>query len=545
MYPDYRYTPVHRKGASRKKAKKEQQKDESRVESLAQLLLSGSKGADLEERMKKLDTRIVAAGGSEEAAKAFQTTFAAAGGDPSMSLADGMGMGMDLQQLHQQQFTFVQGFPAGGHTFEGPSAPNMQTFNNNNNNSNNNNGTAYQYGQVPYQPRRHSSAPPADAQFLDPNAGSSSSTASTPSTRELLLPSGRDDDTTTVPLSRISRKLPTKSTHHLQPHHFHAEAQMAANAAAAAHQYYGQGHAAGLGLGLGLGHGQGNGNGKKVKSSLSKAVRRAAQGLPIQNAPTERDQLFIQSHWTSAAVSGIDPSVILLNNGGKKKKKGAAGGNGSKTAIPQDLLLPTWDLNATAGAGAGGAGASASTSSASVTSANSTIGHAHAHPASSNASPVVDHVPAPHYGSPSQYSPAYVGDKYGHYDPSQVTEGFEFYGVDNNIAPVAFDFASQFNGLGVDETAEDYVCHNSFLVFFYADSPYRTIHTINSPQTSLLDLPLPTALLHTLQMWKRQLHSILTTTSPDSLPALTRNADRLTIPQSNHTLSLLLLIQSL
>ncbi|KAG8803348.1 hypothetical protein FRC18_007324, partial [Serendipita sp. 400] len=55
QYPDYRYTPVHRKGPSRKKAKKEQKKDDARCEELAQLLLSGSTGADLEARVKKMD----------------------------------------------------------------------------------------------------------------------------------------------------------------------------------------------------------------------------------------------------------------------------------------------------------------------------------------------------------------------------------------------------------------------------------------------------------------------------------------------------------
>lgn len=449
MYPDYRYTPVHRKGASRKKAKKEQQKDDSRVEGLAQLLLSGSKGADLEAKMKLLDGKISTEGGPEEAAKAFQTTFSANGLDHSMMSA------LDQQQqqlLQQQQFTFVQGFPAGGHTIELPSAPNMQGFNSNN-------GTMYnQYGLAPNQPRRHSSAPPADAQFLDPTAGSSSSTASTPSTRELLLPPA--DDTTTVPLSRISRKLPTKSTHHLQPHHFHAEAQQIAAAAAHAnlHQHQYQGYP---------GHHQQQGNGKKVKSSLAKAVRRAAQGLPASHGASERDQLFIQSHWTSAAVSGIDPSVILLNGGGKKKKKGgAAGGNGSKTAIPQDLLLPTWDVNATSNSN------SSATSSASGTATAN--GHAHNGTTSTSASPIVDTTPAPQYGSPSQYSPAFapvypVDEKYGHghFDASQVTEPYDFYNLtaDNGLAPAAFDFANQFESLGVEETAEDYVCF--FFSFSY------------------------------------------------------------------------------
>ncbi|CCA72393.1 hypothetical protein PIIN_06327 [Serendipita indica DSM 11827] len=335
-YPDYRYTPVHRKGPQRKKPKREQKKDDKRAEELAQLLLAGSKGDDLEARVKKLD---------ESNPDTYQTTLNF-GTNSSANLHSG-----------PQQFTFVQGFPAAGHTIGLPVAPPYVDYN----------STA--------QPattggRRHSSAPPPENVF-----GSSSSTASTPRTpaRELSAhhfpltggdPAAAIND---VPLSRIARKLPTKSTHHLQPHHFHQEAQLTAAAAAAA---------------ASSSSGSGS-NGKKIKSSLAKAVRSRAQGFGAPQPASERDQLFIQSHWTTAAISG-DAAGTGSNGTSKKKKKN----NGLLGGIPRELMLPTWDLNSNANA------------------ANNTND-------AGDASPTFT---VPEYGAPEPYSPAFLtgsDEKYG------------------------------------------------------------------------------------------------------------------------------------
>ena len=68
---------------------------------------------------------------------------------------------------------------------------------------------------------------------------------------------------------------------------------------------------------------------RKVKSS--KAIRARAQGLGNPQPPSERDQLFIQSRWTDAAVSGVDPDAAAAAN---ERKKGTG-------VIPRDPLLPT------------------------------------------------------------------------------------------------------------------------------------------------------------------------------------------------------------
>ncbi|KIM30948.1 hypothetical protein M408DRAFT_21760, partial [Serendipita vermifera MAFF 305830] len=387
QYPDYRYTPVHRKGPSRKKAKKEQKKDDARCEELAQLLLGGAKGAELEERVKKLD---------ESNPDSYQTTF---------SLAS------PAEQQHAQQFTFVQGFPAAGHSIQVPSAPNMYLPHHFN----------------PNQPRRHSSAPPADNAFLD-GGHSSSSTASTPRTtsRDLSLTHTEADSTSPtdslVPLSRIARKLPTKSTHHLQPHHFRDEANVLAAAAGAS-------------------------TSKKLKSSMAKAIRARAQGFGAPQPASERDQLFIQSHWTNAS---IDPSTSAA--GGEKKKK-------KRQAIPQEMLMAPWDLKDTSNA-AGQSG----NASPNITS--------HAVPLPS----------VPGFVSAENYSPAYVpayttDEKYdagvGPFD-LLTYQDYGLTGLDmdpltgGELADSAlsaalngtlggFDFADQFGALGVDaDTNDDY-----------------------------------------------------------------------------------------
>lgn len=335
----------------------------------------------------------------------------------------------------QQQFTFVQGFPATGHTIELPSAPNMYN-----------------------QPRRHSSAPPADNAFLDPANASSSSAASTPRTPSRELSNGHFYDPiapetsptdTMVPLSRIARKLPTKSTHHLQPHHFYAEAQEQARMQAAAS----------------------SSANRKVKSSLSKAIRARAQGLGNPQPQSERDQLFIQSRWTDAAVTGADPDAAAAVEKKKKKKKGTG-------VIPRDLLLPTWDLNA-------------HTSNLSVDSA---AGANNNNGFTENTSPVTgDAGGIPGYVAAEQYSPSFApaytsDDKYGpgHFNAGVIGDmgmglgpfdmvtydyglpldgdglGGDAFGVNasdlaNGVANLGgFDFADQFEGLGVNAT-EDYV----------------------------------------------------------------------------------------
>jgi HMG (high mobility group) box len=389
QYPDYRYTPVHRKGPSRKKAKKEQKKDDARCEELAQLLLSGTKGADLEERVKKLD---------ESNPDSYQSTL-------SFSTP------ADQQQ---QQFTFVQGFPAAGHSIQVPTAPNMyqpQHYN-------------------PNMPRRHSSAPPADNAFLEANNGSSSSAASSPrtSSRDLSLHNEGDNISPTdtlVPLSRIARKLPTKSTHHLQPHHFRDEANVLAAAA----------------------HASASGN-RKIKSSMSKAIRSRAQGFGAPQPASERDQLFIQSHWTNAS---LDPST---STAGERKKKT------KRQPIPQDMLMAPWDLNGNS---------QSNNASPTITS--------HAVPLPT----IPGYISTEHY-SPS-YAPAYIADdKYSQYDGAGVGpfdmltyQDYGLTGLDvdplgggdatlnaalNGVGAVSgFDFADQFGALGVDVDAnEDYVC---------------------------------------------------------------------------------------
>jgi len=436
LYPDYRYTPVHRKGPSRKKAKKEQKKDDARCEELAQLLLSGSKGADLEERVKKLD---------ESNPDSYQSTLSFS------TPAD--------QQL--QQFTFVQGFPAAGHSIQVPTAPNVYL--------------PHQYH--PNQPRRHSSAPPADNAFLEANNPSSSSTASSPRTtsRDLSLHNEGENISptdTTVPLSRIARKLPTKSTHHLQPHHFRDEANVLAAAANA-------------------------GNSKKLKSSMSKAVRARAQGFGAPQPVSERDQLFIQSHWTNAS---IDPSSSTT---GEKKKKT------KRQVIPQDMLMATWDLNEN----------QQNNASPTVTSQVVPL------------PPVPGYVSAEHY-SPS-YAPAYVADdKYSQYDGAGVGpfdlltyQDYGLPGLDvdplggdaalnaalNGVGAVnGFDFADQFGALGVDgDTNEEYVCLN-FEIWTSVLTPDRDSRTTLRLLRSDRDQPLQIARRHTIQTPRRQLLSIPT-----------------------------------
>ena len=369
-------------------------------------MLSGSKGAELEERVKKLD---------ESNPDSYQSTLSFNNG------ASGSGSGMDS---HGQQFTFVQGFPAAGHSIQVPSAPSMYA--------------PYSHHHYnPNQPRRHSSAPPADNAFLD--GGASSSTASTPRTtsRDLSLHTNDGADSTSptdslVPLSRIARKLPTKSTHHLQPHHFRDEANViAANAA----------------------HASAAANNKKLKSSMSKAVRARAQGFGAPQPASERDQLFIQSHWTNAS---IDPS----STSGEKKKKN------KKQAIPQDMLMAPWDLKE-------------GTTQSGNASPNIT---SHAVPLPS----VPGFISAEHY-SPS-YAPAYPDEKY-QYDGAGVGpfdlltyQDYGLTGLDmdplsagdlNNSAALnaalngagalgGFDFADQFGALGVEADAnDDYVRFNS------------------------------------------------------------------------------------
>ncbi|PVF97835.1 hypothetical protein CPB86DRAFT_815270 [Serendipita vermifera] len=468
QYPDYRYTPVHRKnGPTRKKAKKEQKKDDARCEELAQMLLSGSKGADLEARVRKLD---------ESNPDNYQATLNfGTKGNGGGAGGGGIAVGPDGQPI-PQQFTFVQGFPAAGHTIELPSAPPIHppgypSFTTSN-------GTP-----LFLQPRRHSSAPPADGAFMDHHP-SSSSGASTPRTpaRDLsaegvttssissssFYGTGETTSPSTdslVPLSRIARKLPTKSTHHLQPHHFFAEAQLTAAAEAAAAS--------------GSGSSGVTGNGRKIKSSLSKAVRSRAQGFGAPQPASERDQLFIQSHWTNAAVSGVDPSVALLGGEKKRKKKGAYGAGGAGE-IPREMIVPTWDLNAHQPSSASGDAKEKSAAS----------------PALSNqALPTV-----PGFISVDQYSPAFApayvsaDAKYNPFDappgsahpglegtegigPFDMVAPFDEYGfamagdplmggiptTDGMVAPDlggfgGFDFADQFETLGVDGN-EDYTYH--------------------------------------------------------------------------------------
>lgn len=383
QYPDYRYTPVHRKGPSRKKAKKEQKKDDARCEELAQLLLGGAKGAELEERVKKLD---------ESNPDSYQTTLSFT--SPA--------------EQQSQQFTFVQGFPAAGHSIQVPSAPTMYL--------------PHHYN--PNQPRRHSSAPPADNAFLD-GGHSSSSTASTPRTtsRDLSLHTEADLTSPTdslIPLSRIARKLPTKSTHHLQPHHFRDEADIRAAAA----------------------------NPKKIKSSMSKAVRSRAQGFGAPQPASERDQLFIQSHWTNAAM---DPSA---STSGEKKKRNR------RQDIPEEMLIAPWDLKDTTHSG---------NASPNITS---------------HTSLPAGFVPVEQYNS--SYGQAYsADDKYSQYDGAGVGPfdliTYQDYGLSGlEMDPLTsgdltdsaalnaalngagalggFDFADQFGALGVDaDTKDDYV----------------------------------------------------------------------------------------
>jgi hypothetical protein len=378
---------------------------------MAQMLLGGNTGRELEERIRKMD---------ESNPDTYQTTLSF-GTSNNAGSADG-----------QQQFTFVQGFPAAGHTIELPSAPNMYSH--------------------PFQPRRHSSAPPADNAFLDPANASSSSAASTPRSPSRELSNGHFYDPNApetsptdsmVPLSRIARKLPTKSTHHLQPHHFYAEAQEQARAQAAAS------------------------SNRKVKSSLSKAIRARAQGLGNPQPPSERDQLFIQSRWTDAAVFGADPEAAAAAAEKKKKKKKGTG------VIPRDLLLPTWDLNA-------------QTSNLSVDStAGTNTNDVFTEPSvTGDAGAIPGYIAAEQY-SPS-FAPAYTADdKYGpgHFDAGvigdmgmglgpfdMVTYDYglpldgdsDAFGVNasdlaNGVANLGgFDFADQFEGLGVNAT-EDYV----------------------------------------------------------------------------------------
>jgi hypothetical protein len=250
-----------------------------------------------------------------------------------------------------------------------------------------------------------------------------------------------------VPLSRIARKLPTKSTHHLQPHHFYAEAQQEQARAQAAAS-----------------------NNRKVKSSLSKAIRARAQGLGNPQPPSERDQLFIQSRWTDAAVSGADPEAAAAANERKKKKKKGTG------VIPRDLLLPTWDLNAHT--------SNPSVDSAAGTKSNNLFTENHASPVTGDAGAIPGYIAAEQY-SPS-FAPAYTADdKYGpgHFDAGVISDmgmglgpfdmvtydyglpldgdglGGDAFGVNagNGVTNIgSFDFADQFEGLGVN-APEDYV----------------------------------------------------------------------------------------
>jgi hypothetical protein len=435
------------------------------------MLLQGSKGADLEARVRKLD---------ESNPDTYQTTLSFGtrnnNNNNNNGSTIGTAIGPDGQPI-PQQFTFVQGFPAGGHTIELPSAPPVQppgypaSF------------TTTAGGAPAFlQLRRHSSAPPADGAFMDPASSSSASTPRTPA-RDLsadgttassssFYGTGETTSPSTdslVPLSRIARKLPTKSTHHLQPHHFFAEAQLTAAAEAAAN-------------GAGLA-----GNGRKIKSSLSKAVRSRAQGFGAPQPASERDQLFIQSHWTSAAVSGVDPSVALLGGEKKRKKKGAYGAGGAGE-IPREMIVPTWDLNAAVQPTSGDAKGEKIAPSPAL---------------SSQALPSV-----PGFISADQYSPAfahaYADAKYNPFDGSAAngihggalvegTEGigpfdmvgsFDDYGFAMAGDPLmggipaqdgmiggpdlggfggTFDFADQFETLGVDGN-EDYV--SDLLLFF-------------------------------------------------------------------------------
>jgi len=395
QYPDYRYTPVHRKGPTRKKAKKEQKKDDDRAAAMAQMLLGGNTGRELEERIRKMD---------ESNPDTYQTTLSF-GPPNNAGGAEG-----------QQQFTFVQGFPAAGHTIELPSAPTMYNH--------------------PFQPRRHSSAPPADNAFLDPANASSSSAASTPRSPSRELSNGHFYDPnapetspvdTMVPLSRIARKLPTKSTHHLQPHHFYAEAQEQARAQAAAS------------------------HNRKVKSSLSKAIRARAQGLGNPQPPSERDQLFIQSRWTDTAVSSADPDAAAAAS--ERKKKGTG-------VIPRDLLLPTWDLNAHT--------SNTSVDSAAGTNNNNSFTENHASPVTGDAGAI------PGYVAAEQYSPSFAlayaaDDKYGpgHFDAGVIGDmGMGFGPFDM----VTYDYGLPLDGDGLGGDV--------FGVISRAESPILAVSTL-------------------------------------------------------------------